>query len=116
MRRTGDRQLSFALADSPQGGGETGAPDVSGVRAFLPHRAKRRPTARTVAWRATARRQGSTGCQADTPIQRAVRVARKYGSVRGAGEQSLRLLDQSRVRGVTLDCFGAKKAPRNDGL
>ena len=49
MRRTGPRQLSFAFADSPQGGGEAGTPDASGGRAFLLHTAKRKRTARTVA-------------------------------------------------------------------
>jgi len=49
LRRTGPRQLSFAFADSPQGGGEAGPPDASGGRAFLLHTAKRKRTARTVA-------------------------------------------------------------------
>ena len=49
LRRTGPRQLSFAFADSPQGGGEAGTPDASGGRAFLLHTAKRKRTARTVA-------------------------------------------------------------------
>ena len=49
MRSTGPRQLSFAFADSPQGGGEAGTPDASGGRAFLLHTAKRKRTARTVA-------------------------------------------------------------------
>jgi hypothetical protein len=33
--------MSFAFADSPQGGGEAGTPDASGGRAFLLHTAKR---------------------------------------------------------------------------
>jgi RNA-directed DNA polymerase len=49
LRRTGHRQLSFVFADSPKGGGETGASDVSDGRAFLLHTAKRKRTARTVA-------------------------------------------------------------------
>ena len=49
MRRTGHRQLSFAFADSPQGGGEAGTPDTSGALAFLLHKAKPRKAARTVA-------------------------------------------------------------------
>ena len=49
MRSTGPRQLSFAFADSPQGGGEAGTPDVSGGRTFLLHTAKRKRTVRTVA-------------------------------------------------------------------
>ena len=49
MIRTGPRQLSFAFADSPQGGGEAGTPDVSGGRTFLLHTAKRKRTVRTVA-------------------------------------------------------------------
>src|ERR1700733_15907707 len=49
LRRTGPRQLSFAFADSPQGGGEAGTPDASGGRAFLLHTAKRKRTAPTAA-------------------------------------------------------------------
>ncbi len=52
MRRTGHRQLSFVLADSPEGGGSEGPPDASERRAFLLQRAKRKRSARTVAWAA----------------------------------------------------------------
>ncbi|HEX5600062.1 MAG TPA: reverse transcriptase domain-containing protein, partial [Hyphomicrobiaceae bacterium] len=50
MRRTDHRQLSFVLADSPEGGGSEGLPDASARRAFLLQRAKRKRSARTVAW------------------------------------------------------------------
>lgn len=50
MRRTGHRQLSFVLADSPDGGGSDGLPDASERRAFLLQRAKRKRSARAVAW------------------------------------------------------------------
>ncbi len=56
MRRTGHRQLSFVLADSPDGGGSDGPPDASERRAFLLHRAKRKRSARTVAWAADTSR------------------------------------------------------------
>lgn len=44
MRKTGPRQLSFAFADSPQGGGKAETPDASGRRAFLLHKAKGKRT------------------------------------------------------------------------
>jgi RNA-directed DNA polymerase len=50
LRRTDHRQLSFVLADSPNGGGSEGPSDASERRAFLLHRAKRKRSARTVAW------------------------------------------------------------------
>jgi RNA-directed DNA polymerase len=50
LRRTDHRQLSFVLADSPDGGGSEGPPDASERRAFLLQRAKRKRSARTVAW------------------------------------------------------------------
>ena len=56
MRRTGHRQLSFVLADSPDGGGSDGLPDASERRAFLLQRAKRKRSARTVAWAADTSR------------------------------------------------------------
>ena len=40
------------LADSPEGGGSEGPPDASERRAFLLQRAKRKRSARTVAWAA----------------------------------------------------------------
>ena len=49
MRRTPRRQLSFVFADSPDGGGSDGLPDVSERRAFLLHIAKRKTTTRGVA-------------------------------------------------------------------
>lgn len=52
MRRTGHRQLSFVLADSPPGGGSDGSPDASERRALLLQRAKRKRSARAVAWAA----------------------------------------------------------------
>jgi RNA-directed DNA polymerase len=52
LRRTDHRQLSFVLADSPDGGGSDGPPDASERRAFLLQRAKRKRSARTVAWAA----------------------------------------------------------------
>jgi RNA-directed DNA polymerase len=42
--------LSFVLADSPDGGGSEGPPDASEGRTFLLQRAKRKRSARTVAW------------------------------------------------------------------
>jgi RNA-directed DNA polymerase len=53
--------LSFVLADSPDfpregGGGSGGPPDASERRAFLLQRAKRKRTARTVAWTADTSR------------------------------------------------------------
>jgi group II intron reverse transcriptase/maturase len=42
--------LSFVLADSPDGGGSEWPPDASEGRAFLLQRAKRKRSARTVAW------------------------------------------------------------------
>ena len=56
MRRTGHRQLSFVLADSPDGGGSDGSPDASERRSFLLQRAKRKRSARTVAWAADTSR------------------------------------------------------------
>jgi hypothetical protein len=56
LRRTGHRQLSFVFADSPKGGGETGASDVSDGRGFLLHTAKRKRKARTVACTADSSR------------------------------------------------------------
>jgi len=61
LRRTGHRQLSFVLADSPDflredGGGSDGPPDASERRAFLLQRAKRKRSARTVAWAADTSR------------------------------------------------------------
>ena len=50
MRRTGHRQLSFVLADSPAGGGSDGPPDASEGHAFLLQRAKHKRSARAVAW------------------------------------------------------------------
>jgi RNA-directed DNA polymerase len=49
VRRTVHHQLSFAFADSPQGGGKTSTPDASGGRNFLLHIAKPKKKARTVA-------------------------------------------------------------------
>ena len=49
MRRTVPRQLSFAFADSPEGGGEASASDASEARAFLLHTAKSKTTQRPVA-------------------------------------------------------------------
>jgi RNA-directed DNA polymerase len=43
------RQLNFAFADSPKGGGSDARSDVSEQRAFLLQKAKRKRTARTVA-------------------------------------------------------------------
>jgi RNA-directed DNA polymerase len=48
--------LSFVLADSPDGGGSGGPPDASERRSFLLHRAKRKRSARTVAWAADTSR------------------------------------------------------------
>ena len=56
LRRTGHRQLSFVFADSPDGGGSDGPPDASERRAFLLQRAKRKRSARTVAWAADTSR------------------------------------------------------------
>jgi len=56
LRRTGHRQLSFVLADSPDGGGSDGSPDASERRAFLLQRAKRKRSARAVAWAADTSR------------------------------------------------------------
>lgn len=56
MRRTDHRQLSFVLADSPDGGGSEGPPDASERRAFLLQRAKRKRSAQTVAWAADTSR------------------------------------------------------------
>jgi RNA-directed DNA polymerase len=56
LRRTGHRQLSFVLADSPDGGGSEGPSDASEGRAFLLQRAKRKRSARTVAWAADTNR------------------------------------------------------------
>jgi RNA-directed DNA polymerase len=50
LRRTGHRQLSFAFADSPEGGGSGGPPDVSERRGLLLHKAKSKITERAVAW------------------------------------------------------------------
>ncbi len=44
------------LADSPDGGGSDGPPDASERRAFLLQRAKRKRSARTVAWAADTSR------------------------------------------------------------
>jgi RNA-directed DNA polymerase len=49
LRRTAHRQLRFAFADRPDGGGDAPLPDASGRRAFLLHKAKRTRTARDVA-------------------------------------------------------------------
>jgi RNA-directed DNA polymerase len=49
LRRTVPRQLSFAFADSPQGGGEASASDASEARAFLLHTAKLKSAQRPVA-------------------------------------------------------------------
>ena len=49
MRRMVPRQLNFAFADSPKGGGSDACSDVSEQRAFLLQKAKRKRTARTVA-------------------------------------------------------------------
>jgi len=43
------RQLSFAFADSPQGGDEAGLPDASGGRAFLLYTARPKNTTRAIA-------------------------------------------------------------------
>jgi group II intron reverse transcriptase/maturase len=43
------RQLSFAFADSLQGGDEAGSPDASGGRAFLLHTARPKNTTRAIA-------------------------------------------------------------------
>ena len=48
--------MSFVLADSPDGGGSEGPPDASERRAFLLQRAKRKRSARTVAWAADTSR------------------------------------------------------------
>ena len=48
--------MSFVLADSPDGGGSEGPPDASERRALLLQRAKRKRSARTVAWAADTRR------------------------------------------------------------
>lgn len=56
MRRTGHRQLSFAFADSPDGGGSDGPSDASERRAFLLHKAKRKRSARPVACAVDTRR------------------------------------------------------------
>jgi RNA-directed DNA polymerase len=48
--------LSFVLADNPDGGGSGGPPDASERRAFLLQRAKRKRSARTVAWAADTSR------------------------------------------------------------
>lgn len=44
--------MSFVFADSPDGGGSDGLPDASERRSFLLQRAKRKRSARTVAWAA----------------------------------------------------------------
>ena len=41
--------MSFAFADSPDGGGSDGSSDASERRAFLLHKAKRKKPARSVA-------------------------------------------------------------------
>ena len=56
MRKAGHRQLSFVFADSPDGDGEAGVPDVSDGRAYLLHKAKRKTTARAVACTTDTRR------------------------------------------------------------
>jgi hypothetical protein len=48
--------LSFVLADSPDGGGNDGLLDASERRAFLLQRAKRKRSARAVAWAADTSR------------------------------------------------------------
>ena len=54
MRKTGPRQLSLVLADSPLGGGKTEPSDVSDRRSFLLHTARRKKT------------RGPATCVADT--------------------------------------------------
>ena len=44
MRRAGPRQLRFAMADNPSGGGMTGPTDASERRSILLHKAKRKKT------------------------------------------------------------------------
>ena len=44
MRKTGPRQLNFAFADSPSGGGKNEGSDASGPRSFLLQKAKRKKT------------------------------------------------------------------------
>lgn len=56
MRRTVPRQLNFAFADSPEGGGNEVGSDASEQRAILLHKAKRKRTARTVACAADSNR------------------------------------------------------------
>ena len=80
MRSTGHRQLSFAFADSPQGGGEVGTPDASGGRAFLLHTAKPRKTARTVAGTADTSRLLEEVASVANLAQALLKVIRNQGA------------------------------------
>jgi RNA-directed DNA polymerase len=74
------RQLSFAFADSPQGGGEGDAPDASGGRAFLLHIAKPKKTARTVACAADSRRLLEEVASVAKLAQALLKVIRNQGA------------------------------------
>jgi RNA-directed DNA polymerase len=80
LRRTGHRQLSFVFADSPKGGGETGASDVSDGRGFLLHTAKRKRTARTVACTADSSRLLEDVASVANLAQALLKVIRNQGA------------------------------------
>jgi hypothetical protein len=80
LRRTGHRQLSFAFAASPQGGGEGGTSDASGGRAFLLHTAKPKKTARTVACAVDTSRLLEEVASAANLAQALLKVIRNEGA------------------------------------
>ena len=92
--------------------------DASDGRAYLLHKAKRKITARAVACTVEPRGgfQNSSFWRSDTTIQRAGRVARISGSVRGAEEQSFAPTRQADVFSrQTLPCCVCRFFWRSDG-
>ena len=100
--------MSFVLADSPDGGGSEGPPDASEGRSFLLQRAKRKRSARSVAWAADTRRLLEEVASEANLALALINVVRNKGApgiggqtVEEAEAQAPKLL--SRLRSVLLE-------------
>jgi RNA-directed DNA polymerase len=102
LRRTDHRQLSFVLADSPDGGGSEGPPDASERRAFLLQRAKRKRSARTVAWAGDTSRLLEEMVSEENLALALLNVVRNKGALAIDGPESVTRTAQ--MRRPDFDC------------